>query len=102
MNSKYLQMIAHGLVLVALMLALIAAALWLRAEPMESRAQAQTQPPSAGIPDTAKQRQDQIVQLQEINKHLIDIEKGLRDGSYSVTALETKEAAKRRADAAKE
>lgn len=105
MNSKYLQMIAHGLILVAFMLAVIAAALWLRADPPETRAQAQVQSrgDGGGIPDPGKQRQETIQQLEAMNRHLANIEKGLSDGSFSFQVIEPKGAAKQaRKDEAKE
>jgi hypothetical protein len=107
MQSKYLQLIAHALILVAIMLGLIAAALWLRfdrADPY-GQVQAQTLPPArfmatqsdntgGGIPDTARQRQTQIEQLDAINKHLADLERGFRDGAFVVQTIDAKEGSK--------
>ena len=92
MESKHLQTIAHALVLVAVMLGLIAAALWLRLEPgafqnevqAQSAAKAFAATADIGIPDAGKQRQLQLDLLQSISQRLADIEKGLRDGSYSI------------------
>jgi hypothetical protein len=94
MRSRYLQMIAHGLVLIGIMLALIAVALWVKVDPLDSRAQAQVGQPrgagEGGIPDAAKQRQQQNEQLEALNKRMADIEKGLREGSFSIQILEPK------------
>ncbi|MCX5683379.1 MAG: hypothetical protein NT049_06820 [Planctomycetota bacterium] len=91
METRHLQTIAHALVLVAIMLGLIAAALWLRLEPNAFKNEAQAQntarvitAPGDGIPDAGKQRMLQVELLQAMNQHLADIEKGLRDGSYTV------------------
>jgi hypothetical protein len=46
-----------------------------------------------GIPDAGKQRYDMIDQLQDINRHLVDLERGLRDGSFTVQSVD-KNAAK--------
>jgi Flp pilus assembly protein CpaB len=89
MESKHLQTIAHALVLVAVMLGLIAAALWFRLEPsaFQNEVQAQSMARATadtGIPDAGKQRQLQLDLLQAVSQRLADIEKGLRDGSYSI------------------
>jgi Flp pilus assembly protein CpaB len=90
MESKHLQTIAHALVLVAIMLGLIAAALWLRLDPSEFKNEAQAQGTARvmaatsdgpGIPDAGKQRQLQLELLQAVSQRLADIDKGLRDGS---------------------
>jgi len=120
MLIKHLQTIAHGLILTSIMLALIAAALWLKSGPVEPAAQAQTiisenpfrtraaDPPvsgtqprggvsGGGVPDSGAQRIETIEQLQEINRHLADIEKGLRSGAYTIQVPESKAAAAARA-----
>jgi hypothetical protein len=93
MESKHLQTIAHALVLVAIMLGLIAGALWLRLDPSAVQNEAQAQGTArvmaatsdgAGIPDAGKQRQMQLDLLQAVSQRLADIDKGLRDGSYSI------------------
>jgi hypothetical protein len=93
MESKHLQIIAHALVLVAIMLGLIAGALWLRLDPSAVQNEAQAQGTARvmaatsdgpGIPDAGKQRQMQLDLLQAVNQRLADIDKGLRDGSYSI------------------
>jgi Flp pilus assembly protein CpaB len=94
MESKHLQTIAHALVLVAVMLGLIAAALWLRLEPstfqneVQAQSTAKAATADAGIPDAGKQRQLQLDLLQAVSQRLADIEKGLRDGSYSIQMTE--------------
>jgi len=101
MPSRHLQAIAHGLVLVAFMLGLIAAALWLRTDSVDPKVQAQTAPrplpagaDGAGIPDSGRQKLIQIEQLDTLNKRLADIERGLREGAYSIQVINTKGAAK--------
>ena len=93
MESKHLQTIAHALVLVAIMLGLIAAVLWLRPDPSAFQNEAQAQGTArvmgatsdgAGIPDAGKQRQMQLDLLQAVSQRLADIDKGLRDGSYNI------------------
>ena len=96
MEPNHLRSISHGLVIVAVMLGLIAAALWLRPESLESKAQGQvayaaSQADQGGIPDTAKQRLDMIEQLQALNKHLVDIEQGLRQGTFIVQTIQSVE-----------
>jgi hypothetical protein len=101
MPSRHLQAIAHGLVLVAFMLGLIAAALWFRTDSIEPKVQAQTAPrplsPGAdggGIPDSGRQKLILIEQLDTLNKRLADIERGLREGSYSIQVINAKGTAK--------
>jgi len=93
MESKHLQTIAHALVVVAILLGLIVAALWLRLDPgaFQNEAQAQNTArvitaPGDGIPDAGKQRMLQVELLQAVNQRLADIDKSLRDGSYSIQA----------------
>jgi hypothetical protein len=101
MESRHLQTIAHALVLVAIMLGLIAGALWLRLEPgafqNEARAQSISSRTAAatdtGIPDAGKQRMMIVEQLQALNQRMADIDKNLRDGSYSIQIAESKGAA---------
>jgi hypothetical protein len=104
MRDKHLQTIAHGLILTSIMLGLIAAALWLKSGPLESSAQAALSPIApaksatstreGGAPDAGKQRYEIIDQLVEINRHLVDIERGLRDGAYTVQANDVKGSAR--------
>ena len=100
MESKHLQMIAHGLVLVAIMLGLIAAALWFRPYGIEAQAQAQFAKPgtassyeqSPGIPDAGKQRLVLNEQLDNLNRRVADIEVGLKNGTYVIQTIEAKSA----------
>jgi hypothetical protein len=102
MNSKHLQTMAHALVLVAIMLGLIAAALWFRLDSAwhgnEARAQLATRSALAatedtGIPDVGKQGQLMLEQFDLLNRRLADIERGLRDGSFTIQTVEPKGAA---------
>jgi len=98
MESRHLRAIVHALVLVAVMLGLIAAALWFSLEPgaFQNEARAQSISGQAagatdgGIPDAGKQRMLIVEQLQTLNQRLADIEKGLRDGSYTIQIAESK------------
>jgi hypothetical protein len=100
MESRYLQTIAHSLVLIAILLGLIAVALWVRVDSVEPRAQAQVGRPASGtaegtgIPDAGRQRQMSVEQLELVNKHLADIERGLQQGAYVIQTTEAKEAPK--------
>jgi hypothetical protein len=100
MAGKHLQAIAHALILVAIMLGLIAAALWLRPGPIEPAAQAQANSRTvsaadgSGIPDAGRQRLMTVELLDAINKRLADIDRGLRDGSYAIRVVESKGAGK--------
>jgi hypothetical protein len=105
MESKHLQTIAHALVLVAILLGLIAGALWLRLEPgaLENEARAQgtarviaANADGPGIPDAGRQRMMIVEQLQTLNQRMADIEKGLRDGSYSIQTAEPKGSARKK------
>jgi hypothetical protein len=92
MYARHLQAITHGLVLVAAMLALVAAALLLRPVSLTTEAHAQYRatkaPGDEGIPDSGRQRQIMIEQLDTLNRRLGDIERGLRDGAYVVQVAE--------------
>jgi hypothetical protein len=95
MESKHLQTIAHGLILISAMLAVIAAALWFRSDVLESKVQAQGRLAAAsrddgGIPDSGKQRFQMIEELQQLNRRLADLERGLRDGAFSIRTVEVK------------
>jgi hypothetical protein len=98
MQSKHLQTIAHALVLVAIMLGLIAAALWIRLGPSDTSGQAQAQnyrgaamaADGGGVPDSGKQRLMMVDQLDSLNKHIADLEKGFRDGAFVVQTIEAK------------
>ena len=99
MRDKHLQLIAHCLVLVVIMLGLIAAGLWFRLDPADSRAQAQTSTPKggsgdAGMVDLGKIRLQGVEQMETLNRRVADLERGLRDGSYVIQTIEAKGAAK--------
>jgi len=94
MQSNHLRAISQGLILIAVMLGLIAAALWFRSGPLESGAQARTptaSSESSGIPDAGLQRREIIEQLQMLNERLADVERGLREGAFVVQTVESKE-----------
>jgi len=99
MEAKYLRIIAHGLILNAILLGLIAAALWLRADTLETRAQAQTSRTTttgptydipAGLPDAGKQRQLTFEALDALNRKMADLERGFREGSFVIQTIESK------------
>jgi hypothetical protein len=92
MASRDLRTIAHALVLVAIILGIIAAALWVRGGPVEPRADAgpvPIAPGQTGVPDSGRQRQLIIQELQKLNGRLEAIDAALRDGKY---VIETKPA----------
>jgi len=94
MISRDLRAIAHGLILVSAMLALIAVALWFRTGPLEPPAVAAAKAISTdttGIPDSGKQRQEMVDQLKVLNDRLKAIEDGLRGGTYVIQTTELKE-----------
>ena len=93
MLARHLRAIAHGLILVSAMLALIAAALWFKTGPLESQALARLKAPSTdspGIPDSGKQRQAMTDQLKALNNRLKGIEDGLRNGTFVIQTTERK------------
>lgn len=93
MLARHVRAIAHGLVLVSAMLALIAAALWFRTGPLESQALARVKAlstDSAGIPDSGKQRKEMVDQLKVLNSRLKEIEDGFRNGTYVIQTTEQK------------
>lgn len=93
MLTRHLRAIAHGLILVSAMLALIAAALWFKTGPLESQALARLNAPSTGspgIPDSGKQRQEMTDQLKALNNRLKAIEDGLRNGTFAIQTTERK------------
>ena len=93
MLAKHLRAIAHGLILVSAMLALIALALWFRTGPLEAQALAKPRAISTeatGIPDSGKQRQAMIEQLRAVNERLLSIQDGLRNGAYVIQTTEHK------------
>jgi hypothetical protein len=107
MESKHLQTIAHGLLLVSVMLAVIAAALWFKSDALESKVQAQMRTAAVredtGVPDSGKQRLLLIEQLDTLNRRVADLERGLREGAFVIQTIEAKAGQKPRArDEAKE
>ena len=97
MRDKHLQLIAHCLVLVVIMLGLIAAGLWFRLDPVDSRAQAQTQAKGsveATHADLGLVRLQGVEQMEALNRKMADLERGFRDGSYVIQTIEAKGAAK--------
>lgn len=104
MESKDLRTLSHGLLLVAAMLGLIAAALWLRPQNLEPQAQAQAAGPyrvmpANGIPDDGRQRQQMVEHLEALNRRLADMDRAFREGAYAVQAVEPKDPAGRPAAA---
>jgi len=101
MESKHLQTIAHGLILVSVMLAVIAAALWFQSDALESKVQAQMRAAApredTGVPDSGKQRLLLIDQLDTLNRRVADLERGLREGAFVIQTIEAKAGQKPRA-----
>jgi len=98
MASRDLRTIAHALILVALMLGLIAAALWLRGTDLEPQASAQSWKKvlerDEGIPDAGRQRMDILNELRRVNARLEGIDSALRDAKYRIQTIEPKDGAK--------
>ncbi|HUU93359.1 MAG TPA: hypothetical protein VM238_19365 [Phycisphaerae bacterium] len=93
MLAKHLRAIAHGLILVSAMLALIAVALWFRTGPLEPQALAKPtaiSTDSTGIPDSGRQREAMVEQLRAMNDRLRAIEDGLSGGKYVIQTTEQK------------
>ena len=93
MRHDPLRAISQGLILIAVILGLIAAALWFRSGPLESGAQARTpttSSESSGVPDAGLQRREIIEQLVKLNDRLADIERGWREGAFIVQTMEPK------------
>ncbi len=87
MLDRNLRAIAHGLLLVAAMLALIAVALWCRGPAIETEAAARSKiiaPGRTGVPDSGRQRQTTIAELKTLNSRLQAIDSALRDGDYTI------------------
>lgn len=100
MPSTHLRTIAHGLILVSAMLALIAAALWFRPASLEFQAEAKGASGlgKAGV-DPASERLQMVGQLEALNQRLAAIEQGFRDGSFTIQATEPQGGAKAAAKA---
>ncbi len=87
MASSDLRTIAHAVVLVAAILAVIAVALWLRAGPLEPQALAKPvrlSTGNTGVPDSGRQRMMILKELQKLNGRLEAVESALRDGTYVI------------------
>ena len=95
MPSTHLRTIAHGLILVSAMLALIAAALWFRPASLELEAHAKGASGlgKAGV-DPAGERLQMVSQLDALNQRLAAIEQGFRDGSFTIQTTDPQGAAK--------
>lgn len=97
MSDKHLQTIGQGLILVAFVLALIAAALWLRPISVEPRAQAAGRvtaaEPLPPMYDGGRQRLDIVDELKAMNERLDRLEKGFRGGEFQIQIMPPKDAA---------
>jgi hypothetical protein len=99
MLAKELDTISQGLILIAVVLAIIAVGVWVRTDGMESRAHAGTATPTAtttdrsvaGIPDAGRQRESMIEELKTLNDRLAAIEEGLKEGRFQIQMLEPKD-----------
>jgi hypothetical protein len=99
MLAKELGTISQGLILIAVVLAVIAVGVWVRADGMESRARAGTATPTAtttdrsvaGIPDSGRQRETMIEELRKLNDRLAAIEEGLKEGRFQIQTLVPKD-----------
>ena len=93
MADNHLRTIGHGLILIAVMLAVIAAALWLRPASLESEARARsinTDTGGRGIPDAGLQRQTIVNELRSLNARIGRLEGGFRSGEFQVRLVEPK------------
>lgn len=99
MLAKGLDTISQGLILIAVVLAVIAVGVWVRTDGMESRAHAGTASPTetttdrsvAGIPDSGRQRETMIEELRKLNDRLAAIEEGLKEGRFQIQTLVPKD-----------
>ena len=99
MLERRLDTISQGLVLIALVLAVIAVGVWVRTDGMVSRAHAgtatTTEPTTdrsvAGIPDSGRQRETMIEELRKLNDRMAAIEEGLKEGRFQIQALVPKD-----------
>ena len=99
MLARQLDTISQGLILIAVVLAVIAMGVWVRSDGVESRAHAGTATTTAtttdrsvaGIPDSGRQRETMIEELRKLNDRLAAIEEGLKEGSFQVLTLVPKE-----------
>jgi len=99
MLERRLDTISQGLILIAVVLAVIAMGVWMRSDGVESRAHAGTAPPTetttdrsvAGIPDSGRQRETMIEELRKLNDRLAAIEEGLKEGRFLIQTLVPKD-----------
>ncbi len=99
MLAKQLDTISQGLILIAVVLAVIAVGVWVRADGLESRVHAGTATTTAtttdrsvaGIPDSGRQRKTMIEELRKLNDRLAAIEEGLKEGRFQIQMLEPKD-----------
>jgi hypothetical protein len=87
MIDRSLRTIAHALLLVAAMLALIAAGLWFHDTALEPRAVARPKtisPEATGVPDSGRQRQMIVEELKKLNTRVQGIESALKGGDYVI------------------
>ena len=109
MLERRLDTISQGLVLIAIVLAVIAVGLWVRADAVESRAHARpattagatTDRSVAGIPDSGLQRATMIEELRRLNDRLEAIEEGLKEGRFQIQTLVPKDAGAKEAGKAR-
>jgi len=98
MPSNELRTLGQGLVLIALVLAVVALGVWVRPVSMEPAARAAPPPTyttdrsAAGIPDSGLQREAMIQELKKLNERLEAIEKGLQEGRFQIRPAEADEA----------
>jgi len=94
MAEKELRTMAQGLVLIAVILAIIAIGVWIRPSEVTRVAGGATPTTDrsvAGIPDSGLQRQVMIEELRRLNDRLAVIEEGLKEGRFQIQTLEPKE-----------
>jgi hypothetical protein len=86
MDDRQSRLLVQALVLMCLILAAIAAALWLRPVGVESAAQARIVSTAGmpGVPDAGRQRQDMVDELKALNERMASIESGLKAGRFVV------------------
>ena len=97
MISQQLRTIGQGLVLIAGVLGVIAVGLWFRPNAVEPEAHGRVilaEAAPEGIPDSGRQREIMIQQLQTLNDRLAAIEEGLKEGRFQVQVLEPESRAK--------
>jgi hypothetical protein len=93
MLANELKTMTQGLILIAVMLAVIAAGVWVRPGSLEPTARAAapatatTDRSAAGIPDAGLQRQTMIEELKKLNERLSAIEDGLKEGRFVVQTM---------------